>query len=90
MEPSVELARDWLIAEHMTVPVLPPAVTTLNDIVLRRLDAETKPEDTWSALVLAAWAVSARPWTPRQAQRERSDETAKNGVQLCPTRSYEA
>ena len=54
MEPRVELARDWLIAEHMTVPVRPPADTTLNEIVLRRLDAETKPEDTWSALVLAA------------------------------------
>ncbi len=54
MNPRADLARDWLIAEHMTVPVRPPAATTLNEIVLRRLDAETKPEDTWSALVLAA------------------------------------
>ena len=28
--------------------------TTLRDLVLKRLDAETKPEDEWSALVLAA------------------------------------
>ncbi len=38
----------------MAVNVVPPAATTLRDIVLRRLDAETKPEDAWSALVLAA------------------------------------
>ena len=28
--------------------------TTLRDLVLKRLDADTKPEDAWSALVLAA------------------------------------
>ena len=28
--------------------------TTLRDLVLKRLDADTKPEDDWSALVLAA------------------------------------
>ena len=28
--------------------------TTLRDLVLKRLDADTKPEDEWSALVLAA------------------------------------
>ena len=27
---------------------------TLRDLVLKRLDADTKPEDEWSALVLAA------------------------------------
>ena len=28
--------------------------TTLRDLVLKRLDADTQPEDEWSALVLAA------------------------------------
>ena len=28
--------------------------TTLRDLVLKRLDADTRPEDEWSALVLAA------------------------------------
>ena len=28
--------------------------TTLRDLVLKRLDADTKPEDEWPALVLAA------------------------------------
>ena len=30
--------------------------TTLRDLVLKRLDAETQPEDEWSALVLAGFA----------------------------------
>jgi hypothetical protein len=33
--------------------------TTLRDLVLKRLDAATKPEDEWSALVLAALDGSA-------------------------------
>ena len=28
--------------------------TTLRDLVLKRLDADTRPDDEWSALVLAA------------------------------------
>ena len=38
----------------MAVTVFPPAATTLRDLVLKRLDADTKPEDEWSAFVLAA------------------------------------
>ncbi len=46
--------------------------TTLRDLVLKRLDADTKPEDEWSALVLAALegpdelasSWKARPVTP--------------------------
>jgi len=33
---------------------LTTAPTTLRDLVLERLDKHTKPEDEWSALVLAA------------------------------------
>jgi len=33
---------------------MPLSDTTLRDLVLRRLEADTQPEDEWSALVLAA------------------------------------
>jgi hypothetical protein len=32
--------------------------TTLRDLVLKRLEADTQPEDEWSALVLAPSAVT--------------------------------
>jgi hypothetical protein len=61
------------------------AETTLRDLVLKRLDADTKPEDEWSALVLAALEGEAELTTlldeaksqPTRPQPIASTETAK-------------